>query len=240
MRLVPLLLALLPAPALADCVILLHGLGRTSTSLALMDKVMRDQGFQVINPNYPSTSASVESLAEATITPAVAACGSETVDFVTHSMGGIMVRVWLSKHDIARLGRVVMLAPPNHGSEIVDDLGAIPLFEAINGPAGNQLGTGPADLPNQLPPVDFTLGVIAGNQSMNPLYSAMIKGPDDGKVSVDLTKVQGMDAHLTLPVSHTFMMNSPLVIAETIGFLRTGAFDPELTLAGAAQQLFGG
>jgi triacylglycerol lipase len=163
---VALALALLPLPAAADCVVLLHGLDRTSTSLVLMESVLTDQGYKVVNTDYPSTSFTVKPLADETVGPAVAACDGERVHFVTHSMGGILLRVWMLDHNVPNMGHVVMLAPPNHGSEIVDELGETALFEAINGPAGKQLGTATDDLPNLLPPVGFTLGVIAGTQSI--------------------------------------------------------------------------
>jgi pimeloyl-ACP methyl ester carboxylesterase len=213
----------------SECVILLHGLGRTENSMDKMASGLKQAGFLPINMDYPSTKHPIEVLAEKTIPEGLERCrqeGADTVHAVTHSMGGLLLRYYLTQHTIPQLGKVVMLSPPNQGSEAADLLQDVPLYQWLNGPAGQQLGTDPNSLPAALGPVNFPLGVITGSRSgiFDFWLSSSIPGTDDGKVSVERAKVDGMAGFLVLPYSHTFIMQKKEVIEQTIYFLRNGEF----------------
>lgn len=208
-------------------VILLHGLARTNRSMVKLEKTLSSHGYNVINVDYPSTEHPIEFLADKILSDVVEQYRKRPqskIHFVTHSLGGIIVRYYLKHHVLSNLGRVVMLSPPNQGSELVDHLRDNFVFKEINGPAGQQLGTDKDSIPLNLGPVDFELGVITGNMSLNPVSSVILPGPDDGTVSVAGAKVDGMSDFLVLPHSHTFIMQSEDVIDQVIYFLEHGKF----------------
>ncbi len=218
------LLVLFSLEAASSCVILLHGLARTERSMNKLARELEEQGFTPINQGYPSRQFPIEKLAGLAIEPALEKCDGENVHFVTHSMGGILLRHYLEDNDIPGLQRAVMLAPPNQGSEVVDKLGNVPGFRLINGAAGLQLGTDSASVPIRLGPADFDLGIIAGTRSINLLLSMLIPGADDGKVSVEHTKLAGMRDHIQIPATHPFIMRNNAVIAQVIHYLLHGRF----------------
>jgi len=220
------LFAALPQLAIADCVVLLHGLARTPNSMKAIKKSFEADGHQVVNVGYPSRDKTVEELAPLAVEQlGYSQCKSNTtVHFVTHSMGGILVRYYLEHNTISNLGRVVMLAPPNQGSQVVDRLRNVPGFKLMNGKAGLQLGTDDNSIPKTLGPVEFELGVIGGTRTFNPGLSQLLPNPDDGKVSLENTKVDGMDDFMKMPVTHTFMMRSKKVIVQVKHFIEHGSF----------------
>ncbi len=221
-------LSAVQVPQPKDGIILLHGLCRTDSSMNKMEAKLKQAGFVVENVAYPSRTASIESLADEAIGKALEQSSLKDcpkIHFVTHSLGGILVRSYYARHEHGRLGRVVMLGPPNRGSEVVDNLKSWSLFQKLNGPAGSELGTDADSTPNTLGPVNFECGVIAGDRSINWINSlGMINGKDDGKVSVENTRVDGMKEHLVVHTTHTFMMRNNKVIAATIRFLKAGTF----------------
>lgn len=212
----------------APAVVLLHGLGRTPLAMKRLEWALRDDEFIVANVGYPSFRHDLATLARKALAPQIAAAAARgaKVHVVTHSLGGLLVRQYLHDHGVPpALGRVVMLAPPNGGSEIIDRLRRWPLGRALLCPAALELGTAEADAPQRLGAArDITLGIIAGDRSANPLLSAALPGRNDGKVSVERTKLAGMTDHLTVHATHTWMLWRSGIVAQVKAFLRNGAF----------------
>jgi hypothetical protein len=191
-----------------------------------MAKALVQQGYQVHNLGYPSRRMPIEGLADH-IRKQI---NKRQLDqqmklhFVTHSLGGIVLRCYLKFNHTPNLGRVVMLAPPNQGAALADIFGRVPLFDWILGPVGAQICTRADSVPNTLGPADYEVGVIAGNRSFNPIFSPLIPGPDDGRVAVESTKLAGMSDFLALPCIHPLIMNYRVVIEQTAHFLQQGCF----------------
>ena len=218
------LLIALASPLVAgDVVILLHGLARTSSSMEKMADALTAEGYEVHNLDYPSRHQSIDTLATIVRAQVESLTESDdTINFATHSMGGIIVRTIQKEAPLENIGRVVMLSPPNQGSELVDTLGDYSAFGWINGPAGDQLGTDTNGFIAQLGPVDFPLCVITGDRSINGINSVIIPGDDDGKVSVESAKVEGMNAYKVIHATHPYIMKNKQAIELTIQFLKTG------------------
>ena len=210
-----------------DVVVLLHGMGRSTLSMKRIEWGLVNRGYRVVNVSYPSTRFAVEQLVEKHLLPSlreVEKSSTGRVHFVTHSLGGILLRQYLATNALTNLGRIVMLGPPNRGSEVTDTLRQWSCYRLLVGPAGQQLGTGGRGLPRALGPARFEVGVIAGDRSFNPFFSHLLPGPDDGKVSVASTRLDGMADFLVVHHSHTWLPWRKAVIQQVVVFLETGRF----------------
>jgi pimeloyl-ACP methyl ester carboxylesterase len=192
-----------------------------------MQTAIEAAGFATQNLGYDSRRKPLQSLAE-DIHPAIQRFAHDldgSVHFVGHSMGGLLTRAYLARHRPQRLGRVVMLGTPNGGSEIADRLKNFTVYRAYFGPAGQQLMTERDSTTHAiLPPANYPVGIIAGDRSIDPISSAFLPKPNDGRVSVENTKLAGMTDHIIVSASHTWLARNQSAIDQTIAFLRGGRF----------------
>jgi pimeloyl-ACP methyl ester carboxylesterase len=212
--------------AASSGVVLLHGLARTPRSLRRMERALQSGGFATLNLAYASRKRPLEELTdEVHAEIALFANSVGALHFVTHSMGGLLARLYLAKYRPARLARVVMLGTPNGGSEVADVLKDFPPYRAFYGPAGQQVGTKSRDLLDRLPPPDYAVGIVAGNRTIDLISSFFIvPRPNDGRVSVANTRLDGMTDHIVLRTSHSGMLMHRGVVDQTVAFLRDGKF----------------
>jgi len=211
----------------SETVVLLHGLARTSRSMSRMGMGLRTRGFRTVLLNYPSRKHNLEILSQQYIVPElkeVLSAAHGPVHFVTHSMGGILLRMALPYVAAENIGRIVMLALPNHGSEIVDTMRKFKWFRSFFGPAAMELASTNHVYLKKLPPLPDHCGIIAGDRSAFHLFDKALPRPHDGTVSVASTKIEPVRAHLVLHASHPFIMRSGRVIEETSLFLQNGKF----------------
>ncbi len=212
-----------------DTVVLLHGILRSKVDMLLLENFFKSNDYEVINIKYPSREFELEELRDFVHekiinSPSYDKCGK--LNFVTHSMGGLITRYYIAKYKPENIGKVVMLGPPNTGSELADWLHdtkiIAPMFRAIFGPASEQLGTGYEHIDGD---ITYPLGVIAGNMSVNPLSPWLLDGEHDGIVPVERTKIDGMSDHIIMPTTHSFMMFNTDVMEQSLNFLKFGKFD---------------
>ena len=215
------------APA-REVVVILHGVAISSRLTARLARFLAAAGYAVHNLDYPSKTVPLPELGPCWLAAKLAALGvdrSPRLHFVTHSMGGLIVRGYLAAHRPGNLGRVVTIVPPHHGSAVSDRLRSIPVVWRIIGRNLGALGTKPDAYWRTLPQrADFELGVIAGSRPLSPFGWCFLVGPNDGTVPESSTRLDGMADHIVLPSSHTLILFRKRTAAQAVAFLRTGCF----------------
>jgi len=207
-------------------VVLLHGIFRTGRSMRGLEKMLQRNGFKTLNITFPSTKLSIEETIDL-IHPVIEKFKQEVngpISFVTYSLGGLIARAYLHKYPVENMGRVVMTGPPNGGSELADRIKNWRLYKKLYGPAGQQLVTNQQEFSHLFGKVNYELGIIAGNWTVEPISSLFLSWPNDGKVSVASTKLEGMKSHLIVPIPHSYLSASKRVYRHTLHFLRHASF----------------
>ena len=209
-----------------DYVVLLHGMGRTLTSMNEVKGCLDKEGYEVVNIDYPSRKRSVWDLAEMVYQEVQARCTDKQrkIHFVGYSLGCIVTRAMLDRRPMRNLGRVVMLAPPNQGSQLAEFLKNNYIYRSFFGPAGQDLVSGKGGIVHELGPLYYEVGVIAGSMAVDPVSWLILPGSNDGKVTVESTRLQGMQDHIVLPTSHLFIVTNDEALFQTIHFLENGNF----------------
>lgn len=196
-----------------EYVVLLHGLGRTSLSMQKLAVSLSKNGYRVINISYPSRSGTIENLVKNNIAVELDKKyidKNKKINFVTHSMGAVMVRYYLATHKAENLHRVVMLAPPNGGGEAADRWVNNRIVNFLMGPALAEMTTDQFSFVNKLPAPNYEVGIIAGKY--------------DKKVLLERTKLDGMKDFLAVEQGHTWIMRDSAVAAAVVSFLNNGHF----------------
>jgi len=216
----------LNAKSINESVILLHGLGDVKLSMLKLENALKDEGYTTKNIGYSTTGETIESLAEKELSEVVERykkIGFRKIHFVTHSMGGLIVRYYLQDHTLPTGSRIVMLSPPNHGSEVADHFLESKFYKLIVGDVGQELATD-SNILSELKPIVPEIGIIAGNKSSNKYFSKIIPGEDDGRVAVDNTKLTEMKDFIVVPSTHLTIKYNNEVLKQTAYFLKNGKF----------------
>lgn len=209
-------------PMSGTAVIVLHGIIRTSKSMQRMIVALREDGYTVVPFDYPSTRVQIQQSADYLQEVVTGLDGIGQIHFVTHSMGGLVVREWAGRHGDSRVGRLVMLGTPNLGAQMADRLESNLLYRFLFGQAGQQLGSDPQGFVTALPTPGFEFAVIAGQAGNPEGYNRLVPGDDDGTVSVASTRLPGAVDFFAVEGLHSFLMNHPEVIDSTRRFLKRG------------------
>ena len=214
---------------LNECVILLHGFGDIKLSMSFLENECLKKGYTTYNLGYSTAGETISSLSEKILTAVIRKCrkkGFSKIHFVTHSMGGLIVRYYLQNNELPEGSRIVMLSPPNKGTEVADFLKSNVLYKLFAGDVGQELCTDSKIIRN-LKEINIEIGIIAGNKSYNPFFSEIIPGEDDGRISIENTKLENMTDFLIVNGSHLTIKHRQEVSEQMVYFLQNGKFTRE-------------
>lgn len=213
--------------ASGENVILVHGILRGSSSMNKIRRGLSHQGFIVTDFGYSAKDGSIDEIS-ARLHKEACKIGKGKIHFVTHSLGGIIVRYYISKYKPNNIGRVVMIAPPNSCSVFAAKLSNLPLYESILGRPGREIAHGEDCIVKDLPEPDFEFGIIAGGTGFKMGFNPFLKGDNDGTVLLNETKMSGMSDFMQIRGQHSLLLFSKEVVFGSINFIKNGKFQKKI------------
>lgn len=212
-------------PVSPHMVMIIHGISPRPMSLAHLQSAIGDAGYDAIAISYPSTRDRIENHALPIEQLLDRSTGTTRISFVTHSMGGLVLRHLLSRDGAwkrrIRIGRIVQIAPPNRGAAAADMLSGLPPYRWIFGRSGQQLTPAAAA---DIPRLNHRFAVIAGGKGDGEGFNPLLPGDDDGTVRVAETNLPGMADFLLIDDHHTGLLGNPKTYRATVHYLVHGAF----------------
>lgn len=211
-----------------EVVVMLHGLWRSVRAMQPLANHLNKSGYTTINMPYPSFRYDLEDLAHNILHRIrLWLDKGKKIHFVTHSLGGVVLRKvieMLEPQDLSKVGRVVMLAPPHQGSEIIDWLGESPLklFKGVLGPASNFLSTKYMSAEKAEFCSDIDALIIMGDKSSLPFFRTLLEDSNDGIVSVEKGRLLGTNYFKIIEADHTFISSNSKVMDTVSRFIRIG------------------
>jgi len=203
-------------------VVLIHGILRSSKSFSTIAARLRESGWAAFPFDYPSSQIGIHEAADYLNSVVSHLEDLDELDFVCHSMGGLVLRAWFGEHSDPRVKRAVMMGTPNRGAALADMLRKNLIFRAVFGPSGQQLVTDADGVIPKLatPPCEFAL--IAGARGTPEGWNPLIPGDDDGTVSVDAVRLDGCTDFTTVRALHSLLLKHPQAVEQALHFLEHG------------------
>ena len=214
-------------PMKGPAVILIHGLLQSSKCMVQMGACVEKAGYTAVEFDYPSTQVSIPEAARYLNQLIQSLDGIDEINFVTHSMGGLVVRAYTMEYADPRIKRLVMLGTPNQGAELADITHQYWILRTAAGPGARQLGTRTDGLIQKLPVPKFEFAVIAGSRGTPAGWNPLIPGDDDGTVTVESTKLPGATDFATVNALHSRLLWNEEAHIQTINFLKNGRLRTE-------------
>ncbi|MCC2646219.1 MAG: alpha/beta fold hydrolase [Rickettsiaceae bacterium] len=213
--------------AAQECVVLLHGYGRSSKSMRSIESLLVSHNYKVINIDYPSRQFNLTDITHKKVKPLIVEClnKEEKIHFVGYSMGGVITKHFIETHQVPNLGNVVFIASPIKGSDISAKLSKNSFFRLIFGPAAADLSTESDFVKSLKEEIFYPLGIITASISHNPLTSLfLLPGPNDGTVTLASTRIKGIADHIIINANHNSIINLEETHKQVLSFLKNRSF----------------